>query len=33
MINDNDFGIRGDATRIVIVRGAVEADPAIWRKR
>lgn len=32
MINDNDFGIRGDATRIVVVRGAVEADPAIWRK-
>jgi hypothetical protein len=33
MINDNDFGIRGDATRIVTVRGAVVADPAIWQKR
>lgn len=32
MINDNDFGIRGDATRILVVRGAVEADPSIWRK-
>jgi len=32
LINDNDFGIRGDATRIVIVKGAVEADPAIWKK-
>lgn len=32
MINDNDFGIRGDATRIVVVRGAVEADPSIWKK-
>ncbi|MDF2118687.1 esterase-like activity of phytase family protein [Roseiarcaceae bacterium H3SJ34-1] len=32
LINDNDFGIRGDATKIVIVKGAVEADPAIWKK-
>lgn len=32
LINDNDFGIRGDATKIVIVKGAVSADPAIWKK-
>jgi len=32
MINDNDFGIRGDKTRIVLVKGAVTADPAIWKK-
>ena len=32
MINDNDFGIRGDKTRIVLVKGAVSADPAIWKK-
>lgn len=32
LINDNDFGIGGDATKIVIVTGAVEADPAIYKK-
>lgn len=32
LINDNDFGIRGDATKIVLVNGAVTADPAIWKK-
>jgi hypothetical protein len=32
LINDNDFGIRGDETKVVIVKGAVEADPAIWKK-
>lgn len=31
LINDNDFGIRGDATRVMIVKGAVAADPAIWK--
>ncbi|MFN3891512.1 MAG: esterase-like activity of phytase family protein [Beijerinckiaceae bacterium] len=32
LINDNDFGIRGDVTKVMIVKGAVQADPAIWRK-
>lgn len=32
LINDNDFGIRGDATKILIVKGAVTADPAAYRK-
>ena len=32
LINDNDFGIRGDTTRIIIVKGAVNADPAIWKR-
>jgi hypothetical protein len=29
LINDNDFGIRGDDTRILIVRGAVTPDRAV----
>jgi hypothetical protein len=32
LINDNDFGIRGDATKVVIVNGAVSADPEVWKK-
>jgi hypothetical protein len=32
LINDNDFGIRGDETRILIVRGAVSADPSVYRR-
>jgi hypothetical protein len=32
LINDNDFGIRGDETRILVVRGAVTADPEVYRK-
>lgn len=30
LINDNDFGIKGDPTKVIIVRGAVEADPAVY---
>ncbi len=33
LINDNDFGIRGDETKIILVRGAVTADPAVYGKR
>ncbi|MFN3482171.1 MAG: esterase-like activity of phytase family protein, partial [Rhabdaerophilum calidifontis] len=32
LINDNDFGIRGDETRILVVRGLVTADPEVYRK-
>lgn len=32
LINDNDFGIRGDETRILIVRGAVQPDAGIYSK-
>jgi hypothetical protein len=32
LINDNDFGIRGDATQILLVKGAVAADPAVYKK-
>ena len=32
MINDNDFGIRGDDTKIILVKGLVEADPRVYRK-
>ena len=32
LINDNDFGIRGDDTKVLIVKGALQADPAIWKK-
>lgn len=32
LINDNDFGIRGDATAIAVVKNAVEADESIWKK-
>lgn len=32
LINDNDFGIGGDATTVLIVKGAVDADPAVWRR-
>ena len=33
LINDNDFGIRGDATRVLVTRGVVRADEAVWRAR
>jgi hypothetical protein len=33
LINDNDFGIRGDETRILVIRGAVTADPEVYRKK
>ncbi|MGE3246924.1 MAG: esterase-like activity of phytase family protein, partial [Beijerinckiaceae bacterium] len=32
LINDNDFGIGGEATKILVVKGAVSADPAAWKK-
>jgi hypothetical protein len=32
LINDNDFGITGDRTVVVIVDGAVNADLAVFRK-
>jgi hypothetical protein len=32
LINDNDFGIRGDETVILVIRGAVSADPSTYRK-
>ena len=32
LINDNDFGIRGDDTKIILVKGLVEADPRVYRK-
>ena len=32
LINDNDFGIRGDATVVLVVKGAVTADPAAYRR-
>ena len=32
LINDNDFGIRGDETKILIVRGAVSPDPSVHRR-
>ena len=32
MINDNDFGIAGDATKILVIKGAIKADPAAWKK-
>jgi len=32
LINDNDFGIRGDETKILLVRGVVAADPAVFKK-
>jgi len=32
LINDNDFGIRGDQTKILIVRGAVSPDPMVYRR-
>jgi hypothetical protein len=33
LINDNDFGIRGDETKIILVRGAVTPDPAVYSKQ
>ncbi len=33
LINDNDFGIRGDETKIILIRSAVTADPAVYGKR
>ena len=32
LVNDNDFGIGGETTRVVIVEGAVEVDPGLYRK-
>lgn len=32
LINDNDFGIRGDQTRILIVRSAVSPDASVYRR-
>jgi len=32
LINDNDFGIRGDKTQILIVRGAATADRAAYAR-
>ena len=32
LINDNDFAITGEETRIVLVKGAVSADPAVYKK-
>jgi hypothetical protein len=30
LINDNDFGITGDATKVLLVGGAVKADTAVY---
>ncbi|GAB4371474.1 MAG: esterase-like activity of phytase family protein [Kiloniellaceae bacterium] len=30
LINDNDFGIAGDATKVLLVGGAVKADTAVY---
>ncbi len=32
LINDNDFGIRGDATRIIVVKGIVKPDMNAFQK-
>jgi hypothetical protein len=32
LINDNDFGITGADTNIVLIKGAVTADPAVYKK-
>ncbi len=32
LINDNDFGIRGDETKILIVRGAISPETSIYRR-
>lgn len=32
LINDDDFGIRGDTTKVLVVTGAVTADPAAYKK-
>ena len=32
IINDNDFGMRGDDTVIVLAKGVVQADPAVYKK-
>jgi hypothetical protein len=32
IINDNDFGLRGDATVIVLAKGVVQPDPAVFKK-
>jgi hypothetical protein len=32
LINDNDFGIRGDRTSVIVVRGAVDPDPSAYRR-
>ena len=32
LINDNDFGIRGDDTKVLLVKGLVTADPAVYKK-
>jgi hypothetical protein len=31
LTNDNDFGIRGDETRIVLIKGLVTADPSVYK--
>lgn len=32
VLNDNDFGITGEATRIVVLKGAVSVDPAAYKR-
>lgn len=32
LINDNDFSIGGAETRVLVVKGAVDADPAVWKR-
>ncbi|MGL4637906.1 MAG: esterase-like activity of phytase family protein [Beijerinckiaceae bacterium] len=32
LINDNDFAIRGDETKILLIKGAVSVDPAVYRR-
>lgn len=32
VLNDNDFGIGGEATRIVVLKGVVDVDPAVYRR-
>jgi hypothetical protein len=32
LINDNDFGIRGDETKVILIKGALTPDPAVYRR-
>jgi len=32
MINDNDFGIRGDETRLILAKGVLTPDAAVFKK-
>ncbi len=32
LINDNDFAIRGDETKVILVKGAVTADRSVYTK-